>query len=328
MRTRSVYRSALPLAVLFACVVAVVALADDKIELRLRLPAGKSYSLDAAWQWHMVRHEFGEVAEHRVSLSIGFRCDVDDVDQTGTMTLRLTCERLRLKVDTPSVAFSYDSSEAPDDTDKGAAGLGVLLGESFSARVTNRGAILEVTGLRELVERLLLQADIPAEVRVIGESFLLQQDKLSAALGKPAPVFPEEPVGVGDSWQVTSKEWEGLELNVRSTYALIARKEGAVTIKGSRQVSVDPESDVFKAMGSDVSITVSGEGRSMWTLSEAEGLLLDGSVEDLRTMSVGLGFDAEGVAEGVGEELKRGFRITTTATFKGSELRRAQVAAE
>src|SRR5262249_28457217 len=145
----------------------------------------------------------GQKVEITMEMVQGIVWNVESVDDKGTAKVRLTLDRIRMKLDAPMIQFSFDSKEDKEKKDdKDPLGLKKQFGPVFAAMLTaetqftsnDRGETsnFDVKGLDEIKKSLPPGADKLMPGVTGAESF--QQ---FANLGV---VLPKDAVAEGESW--------------------------------------------------------------------------------------------------------------------------------
>lgn len=100
-----------------------------------------------------------------------------------------------------------------------------IVGLSITARFTNRGEVVEVSGFDEMMEAVSADMSGPeaAQMRELMRSSF-GNEAMTSMLQQVTPILPEEAVGVGDSWQSeTSLQFPMLgDMEVDYAYEVLA----------------------------------------------------------------------------------------------------------
>lgn len=205
-----------------------------QIDLRLKLQAGKKYSLQMISEQLISQTINGNVRYIDKAIGMGFIFEARSVDSAGTISALVIVHSAKFKQESDSQIIEYDSSrnvlsEIPPE----AAGVGVLVGEQFTVKLSPHGAVKQIEGIEQMVERIIRKLDIPEESRNMAAHELRGQ--LSAAVLKEMmesllAVYPAGPVSLGDSWHRVSTVSEGYTLLMENTWTLKAVRDGRAVI--------------------------------------------------------------------------------------------------
>ena len=149
-----------------------------------------------------------------MGMEMGF--DVQDVDTDGNHTVKLTYDRMKMKMDGP-VALEFDSAKKDGDFNPLTAAFGALVGQSLTMKMTPQGKITEVTGADELAKKL--GAAIPGAEEQIKQ----QLKETENQVGQLVANFPDKPVDNGDTWTAKMKMGGATPMTVDATYTLLDR---------------------------------------------------------------------------------------------------------
>jgi len=130
----------------------------------------------------------------------------DEVAADGTTTLRQVFESVKMEMNSPMFAMSYDSAK-PDAGDNPMSAMlkGVmapLIGESFTLVMAPTGEVQKVEGLSKLTEKMFqsLPQDPAAAGILDGLKANLSDDSMRSTFMQTFAQFPNKPIKSGDSW--------------------------------------------------------------------------------------------------------------------------------
>ncbi|MCU0436830.1 MAG: DUF6263 family protein [Raineya sp.] len=169
--------------------------------------------------------------------SYTFKNNVTDVDATGNVTIEMTYERIYLKRTDP---MSGSETEFDSDDDK--------------KQPTELATFKDMKGKK-----------VTTTTAPNGKITNISDEAAKQAINSINNEFPETPLGIGDTWERTSenKSQAGV-LVVKSTYKVVERKDGLMTVEVNSTVSQD---------GKDAG-TQSGK----MTLDENTGIIMEASI--------------------------------------------------
>jgi hypothetical protein len=130
----------------------------------------------------------------------------EEVSADGTTTLRQFFESVKMEMNSPMFAMSYDSAK-PDAGDNPMSTMlkGVLtplVGESFTIVMAPTGEVQKVEGLSKLTEKMFqnLPQDPAAAGILDGLKANLSDDSMRSTFMQTFAQFPNKPLKSGDSW--------------------------------------------------------------------------------------------------------------------------------
>jgi Family of unknown function (DUF6263) len=134
------------------------------------------------------------------------RLTAEDVSADGTATLREVFESVKMEMNSPMFAMSFDSAK-PDagDNPMNAMLKGIMLpmiGESFTIVMAPTGEVQKVEGLSKLAEKMF--QSVPQEPAVAGildgMKANLSDDGMRGTFTQTFAQFPNKPLKSGDTW--------------------------------------------------------------------------------------------------------------------------------
>jgi len=145
--------------------------AADKLALKFRPKAGKKHNVRVIAE-NKIKQTIGgkqQNINHTTTTGLGF--EVKEVDAKGIASIKITYRSLlekTLKADV--IALEYDSTKHSMFTDNPLAPTyTALMGQSFIARVSPKGEIVELKGLNEMFSQIAEKV-IAAEDELIGKA--------------------------------------------------------------------------------------------------------------------------------------------------------------
>jgi hypothetical protein len=134
-----------------------------------------------------------------VEMTTTMRWEVLEVSDEGNATVRVTTERVQMRMDGPMGNMTADSaSETPPNDPVGQMVTG-LAGVSYTLVFDSSGQLKEVTNLDELREQLAAAGGSNPAVGQALEQFA-SEDGIKDTMARGMLAFPDGPVGPGDTW--------------------------------------------------------------------------------------------------------------------------------
>jgi hypothetical protein len=260
---------------LAACAATMVlsGVAGAAVQFQLKLDKGKTYYQRTTTEQKIIQTIMGQEQVTQVSMGNGQKLEVLDVDPQGNMQVRYTHIWTRIKQISPMVQLDYDSS-AQGPTPTGAEGFAALIGESYTARLSPLGKVLDVNGVEQLAaavrKKLLAGAEGSPAMSALAPYFDPQGVKEMTQTW--LPLYPGRPVEVGDSWTDTKALTQGFGMVIQSTWTLQKQQAGVATIDTTASIQADPNAPGMETQGMKVKFTVSGTQQGTVLLDEATGL--------------------------------------------------------
>lgn len=129
------------------------------------------------------------------------RWRVTDVASNGDATIVVTTERVQMEMSgiTGNVSYDSDTGELPAEPQYRA--LAGLVGASYTVVVGSTGEVRSVSGM-DAVRRQVMEA-MPPDQRAVAQTVtdqMFSDEAMSNMMQQSFQLFPEQPVGPGDSW--------------------------------------------------------------------------------------------------------------------------------
>jgi len=263
------------------CALAILALlascggGSKKLDLRLRLEAGKSYGVKMTADQTVTQTLAGQTQTINQTIGMAYTYDVQSVGSDGTMLVKVTYDWVLYTQDGPMGKVSYDSANPPATIPEAALGYAALVGKGFSAKMTPTGDITDVQGVDEMIAQMLDTLGVPeGSARAELEASLRSQfggEALKESFEKAAFFYPDKPVAVGDSWSRPIALESGMPMILDTTWTLKARKNGIATVEARSNVQPNPGAKPLEMAGMTITYELSGEQTGTMELDEKTG---------------------------------------------------------
>ena len=247
----------------------------DKVELRLRLKKGDSYTMlltaDQKMKMKMQGQEMGiDQAFHFTSTY-----DVEEVAADGTAAVRVTYDAVMVRQKAGMLDIEYNSEAPSAEVPPMAQAFAALVGQSFNMDITRTGTVKEVRGADALLERMLGAMNLPeGPMRQSMENSLAEQfssEGLKEAIEKLMGFYPEEPVGVGDSWSTEDVLTKGFPIVLKQSYTVKDRKDGMCVIGFESTMMPNRDAEPLKMGMMSITYALSGEEKGTMEVDESSG---------------------------------------------------------
>lgn len=313
---------------LFPCVLAGEDLANDKLDLKLRLKTGQKYDMRLTTELKRKNESF------MFAKGMGF--EVKEVDTNGVASMEVTFRTVQVNIIREGFRCEYDSTKQSiaDDYSKIPEIEAAGVGETFVIKLTPKGEIIEVKDLEEMYSRIfekveewnekyLIMGMVPCketekscsskttrspttlswkemsesnkkvwrEVRMHNIKATYSKKEIENMLSDMIVAFPSEPLAVGNSWKDKVKIWTKAR-EIEGNYTLKGIEKGTVTIDltAKRTPKEEPFSWVNDE-GSEVGFKLVGYCEGMFEVDQQTGWLLHSKVKNVFTREI---IDKEG----------------------------------
>lgn len=253
--------------------------AQDKVLLRLNLRPGQTFDQGVSIEMKTSQ----TIQKKRMDMTMNVRFELHNavlnVGDDGTITLQTTYQSIiathRLSVNEKAYpAIHYDSTKPSQTIPPADQTLAALAGESLVATISPRGEILNITGMDEIIQRIIANEKSPAsraELQKILKASFDSQGKQALKFA----IFPESAVAVGDSWKTQNTQFAEVPLLVSAQYSLNSSQNGLATLAVQSTINTNADSPSIKMQGKAVSSSLSGTQTGVIHVDEQSGWTRD-----------------------------------------------------
>ncbi len=220
---RSILGFILTATISFACI-CTSADAADKAPLKLKLEKGVCYIFDFTTDQDISQTIQGQ--KHEMQQSMGFKYEllVQDIDKEKNYIIKNTYTHASFFQNGPMGKIEYDSSKPSKKVHPMAKGFAGLINQSFIIKMSEKGKVVDVTGVDKMMDKILKEMEFPTEAaRKMTEKTMKKQFSDEALKNQMENLFlqyPEKPVGPGDKWTNSISLTGGFPMNIESAYTL------------------------------------------------------------------------------------------------------------
>jgi len=249
---------------------------DEKIQYKMRFKAGEKYYLRLVTEQKISQTISGQIQNIEQTIGIGYEFDVKNVETNGNAWVSYTYRWAKFIQKGAGGKLVYDSSEKGLPTSPMAQGFAALLEESFSLKITPQGRVEEVKGLqavRNNVEKKLPEGPMK-EAMMVGLKQFINEEGIKELTENSMAIYPEKPVGIGDSWRKTVALTQGVAMTVENEYILKDRKNGVSFIEVKSKIKSNPNAEPISMASTKVSYDLSGKQKGLIEIEESTGRLI------------------------------------------------------
>lgn len=275
MRGRRFWSRILAVAVIVAPVV-VCAEGAEKMQYQLKLEKGKKYYVRTITEQKISETWRGQEKNKEQTDGMGMDLEVNDVDVNGTMWINQTYAWVKFGQKGHTGEMSYDSSKKGSPVPRMMQGFAALLGEGYSLRMTPKGQVKAVRGLKRMRENI--SKKLPAgSLREFMMKMLEQhisKEAIKELTESSMAMYPDKPVGVGDSWSKKVVLSQGFVMILEHKWTLKERKNGVAVIEVNSVVTPNRKAKPPEMGGTKISYEFSGKQQGLVQMQESTGLII------------------------------------------------------
>lgn len=253
--------------------------AGQSVNLRLNLSKGDTYYLASTHEQTITIEMMGMLTEIGMNLRFGQEFQVDDV-QNNIFNIRTTFTDVAIKMDMAGGMFGasnvdYDSRRQSNPDHPVANIFAGLVGESFSMRVSATGKIIETSGLEEIMSKVISSSAIPLDPQL---QTMIGKGNLRQGIEQMFNIYPDKPVGPGETWSKNQTISAGINFDVSSNYTLNSRMNGISSLGVKGTLKTLPGSTMPGMEMLNMTLTMTGVSEGTIYVSEDTGWIRDGTI--------------------------------------------------
>lgn len=284
-----------------------------KLDLKLQSKPGQRFGVRLTTELYCGDESF------EFERGVGF--EVEEVDPNGVTTIRVTYRTLKLDItcqvastgccrtdvgDPRLVRFQYDSTNQSVNIDLSIAIEAAGVGESFIIKVTPKGKIVDLDGIEQMQTRIAKRViawdqkyfekkgyqypELRKEVKTHNTKSHYSEREIKNMLSDMIMVFPEQHVGIGDSWIDKVKIW-GKNYDLSGTYTVESAGKGILTVSlSAKRTSREQPFSWVNNEGRKVGFRIIGSYEGRFEIEQETGWLVRSKV---KTRFTGEVIDAE-----------------------------------
>ncbi len=249
---------------------------QEKIQYQMQFKEGENYYLRFLTEQKISQTVIGRQQYTEQTIGLGCDLDVKNVEPNGNALVSYTYRWVKFIQTVAGSRVEYDSSDKGTPVPPMAQGFAALLDESFSLKTTPQGRVEEVMGLqglRENIERKIPEGPMKEALKV-GIRQFINEEGIKEMTQSTVAIYPENPVGIGDSWKKTVVMTQGAAMTVENEYILKDRKNGVSFIDVNSNINSNPNAGPVTMAGAKVSYDLSGKQKGRIELEESTGRII------------------------------------------------------
>jgi len=256
--------------------------ADEKTQYKLKLEKGQKYYIKMVTEQQITQTLMGQEQAMEQTIGLGTNFDVNDVnDDDGNAWIKYTYKWAKLSYKTPMGEIEYDSSKEASSVPPEAMGVAALLDEGFMLYLTPKGEVKQVKGLDKMRSNIQnkLPEDPAREQMMKGLEQYLSDEAIKELTESSMGIYPDNPVGIGDSWNRNFSLSHGLAAIMETKWTLKGRENGVATIEVLSNIKSNPDAKPMEMGPTKISHDLSGNQKGLIKMQESTGQILHSKAE-------------------------------------------------
>lgn len=256
------------------CVIRVEA--ADKIQYKLKLDKGKKFHMRTTMVQQMSQTIMGQAQQGEQEIGMGIDFDVNDVDGDGNMWIEYTYKWIKFSQKNSMSQVEYDSSKEDSPLTPVSRPFAALLGQGLLMKITPEGRVTEVRNIEKIRKNIVEKfSSEPASQQMMGTvDKLLNEQSIMESTESTMAIYPDEPVGIGDSWSRTMVVSSGSPMIIENKWTLADRKNGIAIIDVNSVMTPNPNAEPMDMGTMKVSYKLSGTQSGQMEMHESTGRVI------------------------------------------------------
>lgn len=246
------------------------------IELKLQLKSGNIYRMWMFTDQDITQDVSGQKITVKQVIGMGYRYEVQSVDNAGTATVKMTYDSIVVRNKTPMGEMEFNSAnpEASKAT-PGTEPYRAMLGAEFILKLTKEGKVESINGVEEMMGKIVNgMGRIEAAQKAALEQSLkkmISSEAMAETIERAMNIYPITPVKVGDSWKQTMEVAVGMPMSVSTTYTLKSITNGIADVDVQSTINNNANAKPTEMMGMEMTYNLSGTQKGTMKVNIADG---------------------------------------------------------
>lgn len=284
----------------------------DKIDLKLNLKKGDSFYMLVETNQDIAQTMMGQEMKQKQIMIMGYDYDVLDVLSNGNYKIQITYKRVAFKNESDYGSTSYDSSEPETESNPAAKSFKSLLNSNYYFICDNKGNVLEVAGLDEMIQEMIESMEFNTEEEKIAYRESLEEqyssEDMKSQLSNSMSFYPNKSVSSGDSWNKIIGNNTGMPMVLTNTWTLNSINGNVSNISVISDLTTNPD-ETIDLNGMTVKYDLKGSQTGEMEVNNVSGMVNTSTVnQDIKgTMTMS--------SESLPEDMTMPISMKTTMTI-------------
>lgn len=216
-------------------------------------------------------------------LIINWNYEVTGVGDDGIIDLLMTYQRIRINQDFGFNQSEYDSDNPPSYIEPSMRGYGALAGSVLEISMDNKGNVVRLAGVDDLIDRMIEDIDLPdspdKDRMLDGIRSQFGEKALTESIQQITSFYPPMPVAVGDEWSYETSIGAGFPMLILNRYSLISRGGGLSVIELESEITAGDDSAGIEMGPVSIFYDIAGAQNGIIEVDEVSGLPARSDIE-------------------------------------------------
>ncbi|KXK54551.1 MAG: hypothetical protein UZ07_CHB004002527 [Chlorobi bacterium OLB7] len=237
-----------------------------------------------------------EVAGQKITINqmmgMGYRYQVQSVDDAGTATITMAYDSIVVRNKTPMGEVNFNSADLSSDATPETAPYRAMVGAAFTLKLTKMGKVESITGMEEMMGKIVSEMGTgdPAQKAAIEQSLkrMISNEAMAETIERSMNIYPTTPVAVGDSWNHNMEVAMMMPMTVNTTYTLKNVANGVADLDVQSTVTNNANAKPMEMMGMEINYKLTGTQKGTMKVTVEDGWIATSSLKQtlFGTMSI------------------------------------------
>lgn len=266
-----------------AALLTLPAVAQKKVQLVVDLPKNASYVMSNSVAQDISQTIMGMEQGMSQNMEFVVQFDVVEKRRNGNFSIDMTYNEVRFDSKNPMGTASYDSADPDSEPTQETLAYSAMVGQTIGMDMTPNASIEDVRGLDALIDNMLNAYGIPEGAQRAEVKGMLDQQFNSSSLknqiGAAMVAYPNNAVGVGDSWKDTREVSAGFPLVINATYTVKEIRDDVVILDVKSDIETGKMDKPMQMQGMEMMYKLSGTQNGTMTVDRKTGWVLSASID-------------------------------------------------
>ncbi|WP_411679904.1 DUF6263 family protein [Clostridium thailandense] len=194
-------------------------------------------------------------------------------------------DSIKISADSAGQKMEYDSKN-PGSNNPLASIYGAIVGKGFTVKVSNKGQVLEVKGVDELLNSVVSKLPGSEEQKktfkaTLSESF--GDDAIKSMVNQSINYYPQGQVKNNDIWENKYSIKTIFPMEVSNKLKLLGEKDGLLNVDVQSTITSDTRDKPANFMGFQANVKLNGDCKGTVNINKETGLMEKGNLTENMT---------------------------------------------
>jgi len=271
-------------AILLLLVCSFHSMGSDKYTLEYKLEKGKTYNQNMVSLTNLKMDFMGQAMDMDLTAEMSFKFDVLG-QENGVFDVSVSYKKVKTDMSSAMMSFTLDTESPENSSDRNIAEIYKSFMEiPVGIQLTKQGKITSVNGGDVLAEKMNA-LDNEQYKQMVNQQF--SEKVIQATFAQIIHSFPDKPVAIGDSWDVTiSQNTNGVDIINKMKYTLKQVKDNVATIDCAGTLATPEGGDVLQFAGMEASVSMKGVQAGIILIDMKTGWIVRTEITQSSTMEM------------------------------------------